>query len=164
MAKKATRENKQPLLPGQIRFHGRRHSSLGGTWQVLCVPREGRGGEMSSTKGLVFPRQPKCMGEGHILRFPLAHLSGTACCLSPQTPRTGGTSGGYRGAWVARSVKPPASAQIMISRFVGSNPASGSVLTAQSPEPASESVSPCLSAPPDSHSVSLSLSVSKKNI
>ena len=53
-----------------------------------------------------------------------------------------------RGAWVAQSVKPPASAPVMISWFVGSSPASGSVLTAQSLEPASDSVSPSLSAPP----------------
>ena len=36
----------------------------------------------------------------------------------------------------------------MISQFVGSSPASGSVLTAQSLEPASDTVSPSLSAPP----------------
>ena len=52
-----------------------------------------------------------------------------------------------RGAWVARSVKRPTSAQVMISRSVGSSPASGSVLTAQSLEPVSDSVSPSLSAP-----------------
>ena len=52
------------------------------------------------------------------------------------------------GAWVAQSVKRPASAQVMISRFVGSSPASGSVLMAQSLEPASDSVTPSLSAPP----------------
>ena len=39
-------------------------------------------------------------------------------------------------------------AQVMISRFVGSSPVSGSVLIAQSLEPASDSVSPSLSAPP----------------
>ncbi|KAF0881312.1 BEND2 protein, partial [Crocuta crocuta] len=52
------------------------------------------------------------------------------------------------GAWVAQSVKRPTSAQIMISRFVGLSPASGSVLTAQSLEPVSDSVSPSLSACP----------------
>ena len=52
------------------------------------------------------------------------------------------------GAWVAQSVKPPTSAQVMISWPVSSSPASGSVLTAQSLEPASDSVSPHLSAPP----------------
>ena len=52
------------------------------------------------------------------------------------------------GARVAQSVKRPTSAQVMISRFVGLSPASGSVLTAQSLEPASDSVSPSLSAPP----------------
>ena len=36
----------------------------------------------------------------------------------------------------------------MISRYVSSSPALGSVLTAQSLEPVSDSVSPSLSAPP----------------
>ena len=54
-------------------------------------------------------------------------------------------SGGTR---VAQSVKRPTSAQVMISWFVSSSPASGSVLTAWSLEPASDSVSPPLSAPP----------------
>ena len=60
---------------------------------------------------------------------------------------------------MAQSVERPTSAQVMISRFVSSNPASGSVLTAQSLEPASDSVSPSLSAPP-----LLALSLSKINI
>ena len=59
---------------------------------------------------------------------------------------------------MAQSVKHPASAQVTISWFVGSSPASGSVLTAQSLEPASDSVSPSLSAPP-----LLVLSLSFKN-
>ena len=51
---------------------------------------------------------------------------------------------------MAQPVERPTSAQVMISRFVSSSPASGSVLTAQSLEPASDSVSlslltPCLS-------------------
>ena len=53
-----------------------------------------------------------------------------------------------RGAWVAQLVKQTASAQVMISWFVGSSPILGSVLTAQSLEPASDFVSPSLSAPP----------------
>ena len=53
-----------------------------------------------------------------------------------------------RGAWVARSVEHPTSAQVMISRFVGSSPELGSVLTAWSLDPASDSVSPSLSSPP----------------
>ena len=65
-----------------------------------------------------------------------------------------------RGVWVAQSVELPASAQVMISRFVSSSPTSGSVLTAQSPEPASDSVSPSLSALPP---LVLSLSFSKIN-
>ena len=49
---------------------------------------------------------------------------------------------------MAQSVKRLTSAQVMISQFMGSSPASGSVLTAQSPEPASDSVPPSLSDPP----------------
>ena len=49
---------------------------------------------------------------------------------------------------MAQSVKRLTSAQVTISRLVGSSPASGSVLTARSLEPASDSVSPSLSAPP----------------
>ena len=49
---------------------------------------------------------------------------------------------------MALSVKRPTSAQVMISRFESSSPASGAVLTARSLEPASDSVSPRLSAPP----------------
>ena len=64
-----------------------------------------------------------------------------------------------RGAWVAQSVKLPTSALGMISRFVSSSPASGSVLTARSLEPASNSVSPYLSAPPV---FMLCLSISQK--
>ena len=66
------------------------------------------------------------------------------------------------GPWVAQSVKPLTSAQVMISRLVGSSPTSGSVLTAQNVEPASGSVSPSLSAPPPLVLfLSLSLSLSK---
>ena len=51
----------------------------------------------------------------------------------------------------------PTSAQVMISRFVSSSPASGSVLTAQGLEPASDFVSPSLYAPPPLvHTLSLS--------
>ena len=53
-----------------------------------------------------------------------------------------------RGAWVAQSVKRLTSAQVMISRFVGSSSMAGSMLTSQSLESNSDSVSPSLSAPP----------------
>ena len=49
---------------------------------------------------------------------------------------------------MAQSVKRPTSAQLMISGFASSSPASGSVLMAQSLEPASDSVFVSLSAPP----------------
>ena len=65
-----------------------------------------------------------------------------------------------RGAWVAQSVEPPTSAQVMISRSVSSSPASGSALPAGSLEPASDSVSPSLCPSP---TPALSLSVSKIN-
>ena len=61
---------------------------------------------------------------------------------------------------MAQSVKQPTSAQVMISRSVGSSPASGSALTAQSLKPVSDSVSPSFSDPP---LFMLSLSVSKIN-
>ena len=63
-----------------------------------------------------------------------------------------------RGAWVAQSVERLTLARVMISRFAGSSPATGSVLTTQSLEPASDSVPSSLSLPlPCSHSVSVSL-------
>ena len=52
-----------------------------------------------------------------------------------------------RGDWGAQAGKRPTSAGVMISQFVSSSPALGSVLTAQSLEPASDSVSPSLSDP-----------------
>ena len=61
------------------------------------------------------------------------------------------------GAWVAQSVEGPTSAQVMLAWFMGSSPASDSVLTTRGLEPASDSVSPSLSVPPHLCSVSLSL-------
>ena len=58
---------------------------------------------------------------------------------------------------MAQSVKHPTSARVMVSWFVSSSPALGSVLTAQSLERALDSVSPSLSAPPV-----LAFSVSQK--
>ena len=49
---------------------------------------------------------------------------------------------------MAQSVECQISAQVMISRFTSSSPASGSVLTAQNLEPTLDSVSPSLSALP----------------
>ena len=67
------------------------------------------------------------------------------------------------GAWVAQSVKCLTSAQVMISWFVRSSHASGSVLMAWSLGPASDSVFPSLSLPlPCSRSVSLCLSIINK--
>ena len=52
-----------------------------------------------------------------------------------------------RGTWVAQSVKPLTSAQVMISRSVSLSRTLRSVLTAQNLKPALDSVSPSLSAP-----------------
>ena len=54
------------------------------------------------------------------------------------------------GAWVAQSIEHLALAQVMILQFVGSSPAWGSVLTAQSLEPISDSVSPLRARHPSS--------------
>ena len=64
------------------------------------------------------------------------------------------------GTWLAQSVERLTLGQVMISRFVGSAPESGSVLTVQSLEPALDSVSPSLSVPP---LLMLCLSVSQKS-
>ena len=66
---------------------------------------------------------------------------------------------GWGAAWVAPLVQCPTSAQVTVSRFVGSSPASGSGLTARGLAPASDSVSPSLSLSlslPLSHAHSLS--------
>ena len=69
-----------------------------------------------------------------------------------------------RGAWVARLVKRSTLAQVMISQFVSSSLASGSVLTAQSLESALGPVSPSLSLCPSStHAVCVSLSKINKH-
>ena len=67
----------------------------------------------------------------------------------------------FGGAWVAQLVERLTSAQVVISRFVGSSPALGSVLMAWSAEPASDSGSPSISAPP-LLVLCLSLSLSQK--
>ena len=64
-------------------------------------------------------------------------------------------------AWVAQSVQRPTLAQVMIPQFVGSSPASGSVLTARSLEPTWDSGSPSISAPPPLV-LCVSLSLSQK--
>ena len=62
---------------------------------------------------------------------------------------------------MAQSVKRLTLAQVTISWFVSSSPASGSVLIAQSLDPALDSVSPSLSAPP---LLTLCLPLSQKEI
>ena len=91
------------------------------------------------------------------------YLPEDTSCLAPLHPLLPPlqTSNGnkFRGTCVVQLVRRPTSVQVMISRFVGSSPASGSVLTAWCLEPASDSVSPSLSAPPP---FMLCLSLSQK--
>ena len=69
-----------------------------------------------------------------------------------------------RGSWVAQLVKRLILAQVMISQFMGSSPASGSVLMAQSLE-LLQILSPSLYAPrPLALCLSLSLNVKKKRV
>ena len=91
------------------------------------------------------------MASGHMLSGTAADASHR--CRPPGTANA--TTDGEQqrkvkvwGVWVAQSVEHPTSAQVMISQFVSSSPASGSVLMAQSLEPASDSVSPSLSLCP----------------
>ena len=81
-----------------------------------------------------------------LLPFPYLHLF---CVLKSS----------YEGRWMAQSVERLTSAQVMISWFVSSSPASGSMLTAQSLESASDSVFPSVSPPPP---LMLCLSLSQK--
>ena len=65
---------------------------------------------------------------------------------------------------MAQSIKELTSAQVMSSQFVGSSPALGSVLTAQSPELALDSVSLSLCPSPAGVCVSISqINIKKKN-
>ena len=70
-------------------------------------------------------------------------------------------SGHIGRAWVAQSVKHLTLAQVMTPWFVGSNPTSGSVLTARSLEPALDCVSLSL-WPSPTCTLSLSVSLSQK--
>ena len=65
------------------------------------------------------------------------------------------------GAWVAQLVECLTSAQVMISQFMSSSPASGSMLTAQSLESASDMCLPLSLCPSPAHTLSISLSESK---
>ena len=92
-----------------------------------------------------------------VILFILVFLASIAYVLSEYSVFNGVSTQEniLRGAWVAQSVRQLTSAQVMISRFVGSSSASDSMLTGQSLEPASDSVSPSLS-------VCLSLFLSQK--
>ena len=79
-----------------------------------------------------------------IRQASIIHEPGCEVCLSLACWYENLEDLGKRGAWVAQLIGRPTSAQVMISRSVGSSPASGSGLTAQSLGPVSDSVSPSL--------------------
>ena len=62
-----------------------------------------------------------------------------------------------QGTWVAQSVKPPTSAQVMILQSMGSSPVSDSLLTTQSLEAAQILCLPLCLSLSRSHSASVSL-------
>ena len=84
----------------------------------------------------VFCRVSPCLQWGVFKLWPedVGFNEVCSCLLFKRDP--------MRGAWVAQSVKHLTSAQVRISQFVSSGPASGSMLTSQSLEPASDSVPP----------------------
>ena len=88
---------------------------------------------------------PRKAGSGSRVPMGASNLGSVLLEAAPEAPWR---CLDLRGAWGAQSFRRLTSAQVSISRFVGSSPASGSVLTAGSLEPASDSVSPSLSAPP----------------
>ena len=116
----------------------------------------------SELAGPVEPQQQRLLKPEMVLRGHPAFFQRVVLMFLVSQPRGGGPTAKIppRGAWVAQSVERPTSAQVMISRSVGSSPASGSVLTARRLEPAWDSGSPSLSAPPP---FMLCLSLSLKN-
>ena len=84
---------------------------------------------------------------------PLAHYLTHGSLTTNQRPECLGG---------AQSVEGPTSAQVMISRFVGSSSASGSVLTAQSLEPCLRVCVSLSLCPSPARALSLSLSVKNK--
>ena len=114
-----------------------------------------RGGRDRRRKGGRVRRAVSGEGGPGQKAWPAPRSQGRCLCSAPVREERGRCLGCL---WLSQSVKRPPSAEVMISQFVGSSPASGSVLTAQSLDPASDSVSPSLSAPP-----LLALSLSLKN-
>ena len=120
-------------------------------WAESRVPEQGKCGWRRSPSVLKL-----CKAQPWVVGSPKAtvlHLLGAWAVLKSIDRKW------ERGAWVAQSVKHPTSAQVMISQSMISNPASGSVLTAQSLDSALDSVSSSLSAPP---LLMLCLSLSQK--
>ena len=104
-----------------------------------------------------------CLSQPNLLYFCVAALENTSGFLKYGKPDHWIRlpmlkNSQWQGAWVAQSVECPTSAQVMISQFVGSSTALGSVPIAQSLKPSSDSVSPSLS-----HPLSLCLCLWKMN-
>ena len=105
---------------------------------------------------------PKNKDYGSLL-LEISSLSGIGIPFRSLTQELKATREMSGADWVAQSVERPTSAQVMISQSMGSSPASGSVLTAQSLEPVSDSVSPSL-RPSPVHALSLSAPKINKNV
>ena len=101
------------------------------------------GGGVSLPYNQTTVSEDRCIGRPGLSRHPAGQEHS---CAPGQWPWNSHEDW-EEGAWVAQSVKRLTSAQVTISRFVDSSPASGSVLTAQSLGPVSDSVSPSLSDP-----------------
>ena len=98
------------------------------------------------TGGLALPlREGRAVGCCGVPRGATSATGTPALRNAKATPRRRhGQGAGHWGAWVARSVKRPTSAQVTISRFVGSRPARVGPCadSSRSLEPASDIVSP----------------------
>ena len=131
--------------------------------QRRSCPPPGRLGQ-ATTQTLVGPVCPKARSSlGHRCPPPLYYYWFVNYIQVRHFTRRLRLKRNHRDPW-AQWVKRPASVQVMISQFVSSSPAWGSVLTARSLEPVSDSVSPSLSAPPLlALCLSVSLCLSLKN-
>ena len=144
-----------------VTYSGHKGPAGSGPLSLLCLPPRSLSSHSDFLAAFRYSRHAVTSGPLHRLlcptsppAYPLVHplqVPAQNCLLG------GGGGGGC--AWVAQLAKCPTLAQVISSQLVGWNPASGSVLTAQSPEPASDSVSPSLplSLPLPSRTLSLSL-------
>ena len=130
-------------------YSGRAPRTSGNTLRLR--ERRGMGSPLTSSETLALPPPgfgfSSLQNWGEIIFLFEATLFVVICYSNPRN-NTVLFKNLFRAGWVAQWVRRPTSAQVVISWFVSSSPASGSGLTAWSLEPASDSVSPSLSALP----------------